>query len=66
MAPQRIIATKYVEDVPELGIVMTRPICPFPQVPKYSGQGDTNDASNFVCVQDNNSNNPMVAPEYLQ
>jgi tannase/feruloyl esterase len=66
VAPQRIIATKYTDDVPELGIVMQRPICPYPQVPKYSGSGDTNSASNFVCVQDNNNNNPMAAPEYLQ
>jgi feruloyl esterase len=28
---------------------MTRPLCPYPQVAKYSGTGDTNDAKNFVC-----------------
>jgi feruloyl esterase len=49
-----------------VGVQMTRPICPFPQVPRYTGAGDTNSAGNFVCVTDNNSNNPMPASEYLQ
>ena len=61
-----IVATKYVDDQPTLGIQMTRPICAFPQVPRYSGQGNTNDAANFVCVNDSNSNNPMPASEFLQ
>jgi feruloyl esterase len=28
---------------------MTRPLCPYPQVAKYSGSGSTDDAKNFVC-----------------
>ena len=28
----------------------TRPICPYPQVAKYGGTGDVNDAANFTCV----------------
>jgi len=28
----------------------TRPLCPFGQVAKYKGTGDSNDASNFSCV----------------
>jgi hypothetical protein len=28
----------------------TRPLCEYPMWPKYKGQGDINDASNFVCV----------------
>jgi feruloyl esterase len=66
IAPERLVATKYVQDVPELGVQMTRPICVYPQVPKYTGTGDSNDAANFVCVTDTNNNNPMPAPEYLQ
>jgi Tannase and feruloyl esterase len=27
----------------------TRPLCPYPQVAKYKGTEDTNDAANFVC-----------------
>jgi len=29
---------------------MTRPLCPYPQLAKYKGAGDTNDAANFTCV----------------
>jgi len=29
----------------------TRPLCPYPQVAKYKGSGDVNDAVNFVCAQ---------------
>jgi feruloyl esterase len=28
----------------------TRPLCPYPQVAKYKGAGDTNDAASFVCA----------------
>lgn len=66
IAPERIIATKYVDDTPALGIQMQRPLCPFPTVPRYSGTGDTNDAASFVCIDDHVTDNPMPAPEYLQ
>jgi feruloyl esterase len=50
-APSKIIATKYVSDVnPAQGVKMTRPLCPYPEVAKYRGTGDTNDAANFVCA----------------
>ena len=29
---------------------MTRPLCPYPQIAKYKGTGDTNDAVNFACT----------------
>jgi feruloyl esterase len=28
---------------------LTRPLCPYPQYAHYSGRGDANDASSFVC-----------------
>ncbi len=65
IAPTSLVATKYNNDLPQSGIVMQRPICPFPQVPRYSGSGDTNAAASFTCVTDTDSNNPMAAPEYL-
>ena len=50
-APEKIIATKYVSDFnPAQGVKMTRPLCPYPQIAKYKGTGDTNDAANFACV----------------
>jgi feruloyl esterase len=52
IAPSSITATKYLNDLDHAqGIKMTRPLCPYPQVAKYKGTGDTNDAANFVCVQ---------------
>jgi feruloyl esterase len=29
---------------------LTRPLCPYPQVAHYSGQGDVKDAANFSCT----------------
>jgi feruloyl esterase len=28
----------------------TRPLCPYPQVAKYTGAGSIDDAANFVCA----------------
>jgi len=50
IAPNAIVATKYEGGAPAKGARMTRPLCPYPQIAKYKGQGETNDASNFVCV----------------
>ena len=48
-APDRILATKYVNDDPASGVVRTRPLCPFPEIAIYKGHGSTNDASSFDC-----------------
>ena len=50
IAPGRITATRYMDNDPAKGVVMTRPLCPYPQVAKYKGSGDTNNAANFVCA----------------
>ena len=50
IAPTSVIATKYEGDDPSKGAKMMRPLCPYPQVAKYKGSGDTNDAGNFVCA----------------
>ncbi len=48
--PAAIIATKYAGRGPGADVQMTRPLCAYPQVAKYKGSGDTNDAANFACV----------------
>ena len=48
--PGEIIATKYVEDDVAKGVQMTRPLCPYPQIAKYKGAGNTNDSANFACA----------------
>jgi feruloyl esterase len=30
-------------------IVRTRPLCPYPQVARHSGNGSADDAANFAC-----------------
>jgi pimeloyl-ACP methyl ester carboxylesterase len=49
-APDKLIATKYVNDDPTQGIAFQRPICPFPQHAKYNGTGSTTSAASFACV----------------
>ena len=49
IAPSAIIATKKAAGDSGKSVKMTRPLCPYPQVAKYKGSGDSNDASNFVC-----------------
>jgi feruloyl esterase len=66
IAPTRIVATKYVQDQPGLGIQMTRPICAYPQVPRYSGSGPVNDEASFICADSPSRANQTAAPEYLQ
>ncbi len=65
-APDRIIATKYPEDDQTQPPAMTRPLCVFPKVAHYDGSGDTNVATNFSCVDDHVTDNPMAPPKYHQ
>jgi feruloyl esterase len=50
IAPSAIVATKFVDDDPSKGVKFTRPLCPYPQIAKFKGTGDPNDAANFVCA----------------
>ena len=49
VAPERITATKFNADDPTKGVLMTRPLCPFPQFAEHKGKGSTADAASFVC-----------------
>jgi len=51
VAPEKIIATKYVDNVPAKGVALQRPLCVYPQVARYKGTGDVKDAANFECVK---------------
>ena len=51
VAPDKIIATKYTDDDPKKSIVMTRPLCAYPQQARWTGKGSANDAANFVCKE---------------
>ena len=45
VAPTEVLASK----VTDGKVVRTRPLCPYPQVPKYLGTGSIDQAQNFVC-----------------
>lgn len=45
-APESIVASKVVDGE----VTRTRPLCPYPQVARYSGSGSIDDAENFECV----------------
>ncbi len=45
-APASMAASRVVNNQ----VVRSRPLCPYPQVARYSGQGSIDDAANFRCV----------------
>ncbi len=57
VAPEKIIATKFVNDKPANGVAFTRPLCPYPEVARYKGVGDPTNAANFTCVADEHDSN---------
>lgn len=51
VAPEAIVASKPSNPFnPQSTPVMTRPLCPYPEVAQYKGRGDNNRAANFTCV----------------
>lgn len=51
-APRELITAKFGKAADgKQKVVMTRPLCPYPQIIKYNGSGDTNKASSFACVE---------------
>ena len=45
-APDRLVGRR-VDQGGE--VLMTRPVCPYPEVARYTGSGDVDDAASFVC-----------------
>jgi hypothetical protein len=49
--PDGMIATKYTDDAAATrSILLQRPLCLWPLVPRYNGTGNSNDSSSFSCV----------------
>jgi len=65
--PERIIATKFVNDNPASGVSFTRPLCVFPKLAAYKGTGDAADSGNWACVKgvvnDTTENADAVLPD---
>jgi feruloyl esterase len=60
IAPEKIIATKYLDDDPEHGVAFQRPLCPFPEIARYNGYGNATDQSSFECVPDQSAIGPRT------
>jgi feruloyl esterase len=45
IAPESIVASHLTDGEAD----RTRPLCPYPQVAQYKGEGSTDEAENFVC-----------------
>jgi len=63
-SPTSVIATKYLNDTPQAGIAVQRPLWVYPQIPENKGSGDPNLASSFACVTDEREFNETPAPQY--
>jgi feruloyl esterase len=62
IAPDQIIAYHVTGGVTDF----SRPVCPYPALPRYRGVGDTTKASSFACVDDSDlDGNQPPAPKYL-
>ena len=63
IAPDKIIATHYVNNSAAQGVAFQRPLCPYPQRPEYAG-GDPNSASSFQCIAHHNAFDPRnIGPQ---
>ena len=62
-APESIVASRSQDGT----IVMSRPLCAYPKQARYTGTGATNDAANFVCIDDGNNDPSLENParDYL-
>ena len=49
VAPKEFIGTHYIDNDPEKGIQFQRPLCRYPEVAHYDGDGNPADASSFTC-----------------
>jgi feruloyl esterase len=62
IAPDQIIAYHVTGGVTDF----SRPVCPYPELPRYRGAGDPTKASSFACVADSDrDDNQPPAPKYL-
>lgn len=54
VAPEKVIATHLTNGV----VDRTRPLCSYPQVARWKGTGSTDEATNFVCVNEEEQQTP--------
>ena len=66
VAPETITATKYRDEKSAEGVMMSRPLCPYPKRAHYNGAGDPAEASSFSCVVGARYPNALPAAAYLR
>lgn len=49
-APDRLVAEKVSLPGGGAAMPMSRPMCPYPEIARWTGKGSTNEADNFVCA----------------
>jgi len=49
VAPEELVATKFVDDRVEKGVRRQRPVCPYPMQARWDGAGDPNLAESWAC-----------------
>jgi len=49
-APKKLFATKYRSDQPSEGVLLTRPLCPYPEVAVWNGKGKASEAETWSCA----------------
>jgi feruloyl esterase len=57
IAPNRFIATHYVNNNPSSDVQFQRLLCAFPKVARFKG-GDPNNSASFECVHDEHDQDP--------
>jgi feruloyl esterase len=50
VAPDKLIGSGKIDS--SAAVKVTRPLCPYPKVARYKGQGDSNVADSFECVME--------------
>jgi len=58
VAPDKIIATHFVNNLAAQGVQFQRPLRPYPERGTYSGAGDPSLASSFRCVDHRDNSDP--------
>ena len=67
VAPDRMVASKFVGEGAERKVGFTRPLCPFPRQARYKGNLDPNSADSFDCAaQERHRDLPALGRDYLR
>lgn len=62
-APKSILATKFQDDDSSKAVLLTRPLCPYPEISQWNGKGSTSDAANFSCLKSSATPHDKLLPK---